>query len=86
MHFSFAECTFTFSPHVEWLYTRKIFILGDTEKNEKIAFVLLVKLLTKRTVNKPLVYIYEECLVCKIWCSYCIHKQNGYFLALNIQV
>ena len=24
---------------------------GDPEKNEKVAFVLLVKLLTKRTVN-----------------------------------
>ena len=34
---------------------------GDPEKNEKVAFVLLVKLLTKRTVNNPLIYIYEEC-------------------------
>ena len=37
---------------------------GDPEKNEKVAFVLLVKLLTKRTVNNPLIYIYEECQVC----------------------
>lgn len=76
MNFSFAECTFTFSLHVKWL---KIFILGDTEKNEKIAFVLLVKLLTKRTVNKPLIYIYEECLVCNIVsnCSIIISKTFG---------
>ena len=38
-------------------------ITGDAEKNEKIAFILLVKLLTKRTVNNPLIYVYEECLV-----------------------
>ena len=40
-----------------------IFISGDAEKNDKIAFVLLVKVLTKRTVINPLIYIYEECLV-----------------------
>lgn len=34
---------------------------GDTEKNKKVAFVCLVKLLCKRTVTTPLIYIYEEC-------------------------
>ena len=58
------------SPYM-YSYTHTHTHAGDSEKNEKVALILLCKVLPKRTVINPLLYIYEECLVCILYCSTC---------------